>query len=724
MLGGSFGWNGKDFIKNGVKVFKIYCECGIIEDMEMELLAPAGDFESLKAAVFNGANAVYLGVSKFNARNNIKGFGLDNLAEAVDFAHIYGIKVYLAVNILFRDDELQGALDLIKDANNLGVDAFIIQDLGLAYLIKKYYNSVEIHASTQMAVHNLEGVRALERLGFTRVVLARETSVHEIERIRKNSNIEIEFFVQGALCVSFSGNCYMCSHLVGKSGNRGVCQQFCRLPYTFEAGKTQKTGYLLSAKDICMLDELDNLKKAGVSSLKIEGRARRPFYVAQACKIYRTMLDSGKYSADDFDKLKIAFNREFTPAYFDGNGAVISKIQGNNGLRIGKVAKVNYGKKFNEVFISSNRDLSKQLGLKFCAGDKEMLSVGAYNIERAGKLYRFTTTAKVEVGWEVHITQDEQLEQSALAENKKLDIEVTLKATPNCPIKAKANLDETVVECEGEICEESKTIATSTEQVLKQMSRSEIFKISAFNCELNNCYILNSTINKLRNKLYEKLIEKILEKYQKNKLNNIKIEFNTIFKPKTFNFSIINDENIKLNNFSKNNILIYNYSNFLKNNFIEFDKKCKQLDCKGYIDLPPFATEDDIKLLTEIITETSLGVVANNLYAFGFDCDIIVGQFVNIYNSYSIEALKILHNFEHAFAEELTPLQWQKLNTNIAINCREKVYMTLLHCPFKQHLGGSCADCKCAEASYTMNNGKKFRICRKKTHDCVFELKD
>ena len=321
---------------------------------KMELLAPAGNMESLKAAVYNGANAVYLGIRQFNARNNIDGFTLETLSEAVDFAHLYDVRVYLALNILFTDDELQSALDVVAEANNIGVDAFIVQDLGLAHLIKIYYPSVELHASTQMAIHNLEGVKILERLGFSRVVLARETSPEEIKRIRENSNVEIEFFVQGALCVSFSGNCYMCSHLVDKSGNRGVCQQFCRLPYTFENGKVSKSGFLLSAKDICMLDRLNQLSDLGVASLKIEGRARRTYYVAQACKMYRKALDGDVNSKEDLDSLKVAFNRGYTPAYFDGNGNIISKIQGNNGLKIGVVTNVKNGSKFNEIFIQSN----------------------------------------------------------------------------------------------------------------------------------------------------------------------------------------------------------------------------------------------------------------------------------------------------------------------------------------------------------------------------------
>ena len=254
--------------------------------MDMKILSPAGEMESLKMAVYNGADEVYLGVKGFNARN-IEGFDLETLKQAVDFAHIYRVRVFLTVNILFNNDEIQDALDLIVDAYNLGVDAFIIQDIGLASLMQKYYPQIEIHASTQMGIHNLEGVKFVESLGFKRVVLARETPIEEIKRIRDNSNIEIEYFVHGALCVSFSGNCYLSSYLFDASGNRGKCKQLCRLPYRLKyEDEVLKYGYLLSAKDFNMLDKLEDLEKAGVNSLKIEGRARRPYYVGVATKMY------------------------------------------------------------------------------------------------------------------------------------------------------------------------------------------------------------------------------------------------------------------------------------------------------------------------------------------------------------------------------------------------------------------------------------------------------
>lgn len=690
---------------------------------KMELLAPAGDFESLKMAVYYGADAVYLGISQFNARNNIKGFTLDNLGEAVKFAHTFGVKVYLTLNILFKDEEMQSALDVVCKANNVGVDAFIVQDLGLSYLIRKYYPTVELHASTQMGVHNLEGVRVLEGLGFKRVVLARETSLQEIERIHKNSNIEIEFFVQGALCVGFSGNCYMCSHLVDKSGNRGVCQQFCRLPYTFNSSLVEKQGFLLSAKDICMLDQIKQLQNAGVCSLKIEGRARRPFYVAEACKIYREVLDKGEYKQTQFDNLQIAFNREYTPAYFDGNGNIISKIQGNNGLYIGKVKEVKYGKKFNEVFITTDYDLRPNSGLKFTLNNKEIASIGAVDIKKVGKLYRVTTTAKILPNSKVYIISSEVLEKEVSNYVRKLDIKVQLTLIPDKPITIASQYGGCKVEVKGPVCEKAKTIQISREQLLKQLSRSEVFNIVDFEFENQGCYLLNSTINSLRNNLYAKLQEKIIKQYNKPQLEQIELFGLDELKKgcsKTFDFEIVED--IDKASYLKN--VIYDYNNFELSKMYEFDTLCKTNKVKGFIDLPVFATESDINIIKKVLDNTNLGVVVNNLYGLNFDCNKMGGQFLNIYNSYTLKILNQIDKFEGFFIEELKDSEFKNIITDRVLLRREKVYMTLLHCPFKVNIGGDCSKCKYDQATYTLNTGKRFKIKRKKTVNCIFLLKD
>ncbi len=290
----------------------------------VELLSPVGDFECLKAAVQNGADTVYFGSNSFSARAFASNFSDDDLKKAISYAKIRGVKTNLTLNTLLKNDELPDAIALAEKAYNYGIDAIIVQDLGLARYLIKNFPGLAIHASTQLSVHNLEGVLELQKLGFSRVVLSRELSLQEIEYICQNSNVEIEVFVHGALCISYSGQCLFSSMVGGRSGNRGKCAQPCRLPYeliqtTSDSASTSiDTGYLLSPRDLCGLDYLPSLIKAGVSCLKIEGRMKSPEYVATVTRIYRKYLDFAishsnvsSISIDEQDKQDLlqVFNR-------------------------------------------------------------------------------------------------------------------------------------------------------------------------------------------------------------------------------------------------------------------------------------------------------------------------------------------------------------------------------------------------------------------------------
>jgi len=469
------------------------------------------------------------------------------------------------------------------------------------------------------------------------------------------------------------------------------------------------------------------MQDLGVCSLKIEGRARRSYYVAEACRIYRKSLDGEMVTEQDLDKLKMAFNRGYTPAYFNGNANIISQIQGNNGLEIGKVEYVKYGKKFNEIFISSNYDLTGKCGLKFIYKGKEIASIGAYDIKKIGKLFRLTTTSDIKTDSKVYIIQDENIEQKTLNYIRKLPIKIKFEAIANHPMIIEAQYKNINVKVVGEICQEAKTIGVTADKILNQMSRSEVFEICDFDCKIDNCYILNSTINKLRNNIYEQLKQKIINKNKKEKINKINILKlnNTInnqnIVEKEFNFNILN----KINNLKQNNNLIFDYDNFNEKEIIKFNDYCKNNNLNGFIDIPNFATEQDIKIIKNVLSKTNLGVVANNLYAFDFECKMIGGQFLNVYNSYTLDVLQGLHKLEAVFVEELNINDIDKLQTDLPILKREKVYMTLLHCPFKQHTNCNCNDCKYSDDSrFKINSGKQFNIKRKKTATCVFLLKD
>ncbi len=666
----------------------------------MKILSPAGNFESLKMAVYYGADEVYLGINNFNARNNIEGFTMESLEEAVDFAHVFGVKVNLAINILFGDDELQGALDTIVDSYNLGVDSFIIQDLGLASLVHENYPEIEIHASTQMGIHNLEGVRVIQKYGFKRVVLARETPLEEIKRIRENSDIEIEYFAQGALCVAFSGNCYLSSYLCDASGNRGKCKQLCRLPYRLEFNnKILKKGFLLSAKDFNVIDRLDDLKGAGVDVIKIEGRARRPFYVAMATKEYYDAL-RGKKS--DSDNLKLAFNRGYTEGYFNGNGNIISNYNNHIGVEIGRITNVKDGRKFNEVFFSSNRELSPKSTFKLYKNHEEKNTLTAFdliNISR-GK-YKLTTTQKVNVGDSVHLIVDAKLEEDTLKFKKKRKIKIEIFAKVGEKIKAEFQILEKRLEIEGVSLVEAENQPLSNEEIVSNFKKNDRFDFDVKISVLDKVFITRQALNGFR-RCVVNAIENYFIKNAKHSIKRRKIciKSNNLH----FNdFEIVADMNKE--NKSKN--IIFSPEIYDINQIKLFQEKCKKEKRNLYLDLPNFALEKDIVYLKNVISETGVGVVVNNYYALDLTDNYILGAGFNVYNSVTAREF----NRAYIVAEN-------------GVSSEIKYpYMTLRHCPMKSHLNASCDKCPYKDGFiYRMDNGLDLKLKRKKISTCTFYL--
>lgn len=292
-----------------------------MRNKDFELLAPAGSLEILKGVIESGADAVYVGGSMFGARAYANNFTEEELLEAIDFAHLRGVKVYLTVNTLIKNSEFSKLYDYLLPYYKRGLDAVIVQDIGVVKAIHEYFPSMEIHTSTQMTVTGADGVRFLSQFGVTRVVMAREVSLAEMKRIHEETGMELEAFVHGALCYSYSGQCLFSSILGGRSGNRGRCAQPCRLPYTVEGKKDE---YILSLKDMCGIKALDKLHDAGVYSLKIEGRMKQLEYACGVVKYYRGYIDSMKPVTDaDYDRIKALGNRcGFTDRYyFDHNGS-------------------------------------------------------------------------------------------------------------------------------------------------------------------------------------------------------------------------------------------------------------------------------------------------------------------------------------------------------------------------------------------------------------------
>lgn len=327
---------------------------------QVELLAPAGNMAALHAAVAGGADAVYLGLETFNARRGADNFTLETLREACDFAHLRGVSVYVTMNTIILPDEVGEALECVRQAYRAGADGFIVQDIGLAAEISRTLPEASLHLSTQMNTHNLAGVRAAARLGAERITLGREVSLDEIALLcaaAAEEGMEVEVFAHGALCVCYSGQCFMSSMIGGRSANRGMCAQACRLPYELQNKALQKSlplpgDHLLSPQDLCTVDRVDDLVAAGVASLKIEGRMKSPEYVFAVTSVYRKALDAALAKENaaitdaDRDRLTDAFSRGFTTAYLDGkrgNDIMSYQRPNNRGLFLGRVDEVRDG---------------------------------------------------------------------------------------------------------------------------------------------------------------------------------------------------------------------------------------------------------------------------------------------------------------------------------------------------------------------------------------------
>jgi putative protease len=314
-----------------------------------ELLAPAGSVNALKAAVENGADAVYMGTGEFNARINAENFTIKTLLNAIDFAHSRDVSAYITVNTLIKDHEMDRVVKYLELLCNHGADAVIIQDIGVLGIIKKQFRELPIHASTQMSIHNSTGIELLGSLGIKRAVLARELTLGEINSIRSGTDIELEVFIHGALCISYSGRCLMSSYIGGRSGNRGRCAQPCRKKYqVFTSKAIEDMGYLLSPRDLNLSSRLGHLIAAGVDSFKIEGRMKKPEYVAVVTKTYRDILDrlrddpNAGITLEEQQRLEIIFNRGFVEGFLNGNpgrSLMSIRLPGNHGTFLGRVKR-------------------------------------------------------------------------------------------------------------------------------------------------------------------------------------------------------------------------------------------------------------------------------------------------------------------------------------------------------------------------------------------------
>ena len=383
----------------------------------VELLAPCGDKETFMTALNSGADAIYLGAKNFNARQKANNFTDKEMRECINLAHLFGVKVYLTLNVLIKNDEFKEVENIVDNAIDANIDAFIIQDLGLAYFLKNKYKGIVLHASTQMGICNVEGAKIAKKLGFSRVVLSREVKLTDIKRIKEETNLEIEYFVQGALCVSFSGNCYLSSVTNNKSGNKGECLQLCRLPYRVE----NKNGYFLSTTDLCLIERVDELIQAGVDSFKIEGRLRRSGYIAQTVQSYRRVIDGLSTAKEEKEKLYKIFERgTFNTGYhldnYNDARIINPTYQNHRGQIIGEVIGVKPFKDLFEIDVYSEHKIVQGDGIKFLSSDKTM---GVGNVYNLGKnKYKLFSKTRPKIAEKISLMVDSEYEID-LCKNKK-----------------------------------------------------------------------------------------------------------------------------------------------------------------------------------------------------------------------------------------------------------------------------------------------------------------
>lgn len=543
----------------------------------IEILSPVGDFECLKAAVQNGANAVYLGAQEFNARYSASNFDMENLEKAIIYAKARNVKVHLVLNILIKNNEFESAFNLAKKAYELGVDAIIVQDFGLALTLIKAFPDLPIHASTQMTVHNLEGVLALEKLGFKRVVLSRELSFEEIDYICKNSNVEIECFIHGALCVSYSGQCLLSSIIGGRSGNRGKCAGTCRLPYELidENEKVLDKGYLLSTRDLCGLKYLPSLVKAGVVCFKIEGRMKPPEYVATVTRIYRKYLDkifnNENYIIDENDikNLQLVFNRGgFSTGYFDkaANRSLVFKEKPNHmGIYLGKIIKFNSSKGYITLKLENDLNIGDKIAIdnngvsnnytvsELMVNNSNIKSAFKGNIVTIGRM-----KGNININDKVFLTESKKLTELSTnsyqnVENTQLLINSKLIIKKNTPIKIFASIvseNFTNIQCEIStdiIPEVAKNAPITKDKIIEQFykTKNTIFKFNSLNIDLdNNLFLTISSVNELRRLVLNEL-EMKLEKSIKRNVKNIELpdEIKNLLKSIERNMNCVEDSN-------------------------------------------------------------------------------------------------------------------------------------------------------------------------------------
>lgn len=488
---------------------------------KVELLCPAGNFKMLEKAIHSGADAIYLSGNKFGARKFANNFSNEEIIEAIKYAHLYGVKVYITINTLIKDNEVDEFINFVDFIHKNNVDAVLMQDLGMINLVRKTFPNLEIHASTQFHNHNKERLEFLKSIGIKRAVLARELSVSDIKKL--DVDIEKEVFVHGALCVSYSGECLMSSVIMNRSGNRGECAGMCRLPYKLlENDKEIMTNgeYLLSTKELCTIENLKEILDLNIDSIKIEGRMKSPEYVGYVTKLYRKAIDryyEGReinISKEELNNLKLLFNREFTKGYILNDDVnIINQYNPNHqGLEIGKIVDISKTK----IKIKLIRNLNQGDAIRFKNNNVGMYANFIYDIKgnlinkgKANQIIILDNKLNIKDKDLVLKTIDiKLLKEINNYSKKKISINIKLEAILNKKLKITFNDGFNTITKEGTIVEKSNKYSITKENIIEKITKlgNSIYKVNKIQIILDkNIFIPISEINKIRRELIEEL---------------------------------------------------------------------------------------------------------------------------------------------------------------------------------------------------------------------------
>ena len=713
----------------------------------IELLSPAGDFECLVSAVQNGANAVYFGLDKFNARVNGRNFEDEELVKAIKYAKLRNVKTHLTLNILIKNKEFEEALKLVEFAYNSGIDAVIVQDLGLAKKIMELFPKLEVHSSTQMTIYNLDGLKEIEKLGYSRCVLARELSIEEIKNICKNTNIEIEVFIHGALCICYSGQCLMSSLIGGRSGNRGKCAGTCRLPYSLlKDGQEQEKGYLLSSKDVCTLDILPELIEAGVKSFKIEGRMKSKEYVGIVTSIYRKYIDlaesNQEYVVDEKDRemLMQIFNRGgFSTGYLKGKlgkNMMYTKRPNHIGTFLGEVISYNPNKGHVKIKLSKELNLgdSIAIGDSSCKISELMQKNNNIKIAKANEIVTIgrikgKIKPKDKVYKTVSIKLNQEMDQKIGKENIKRKVNCNIELKQDEVIKlGLQDIDTNIsVKLEGEsVVKKADNAGITSKRIEEQLSKTgnTIFKIENINIKMDESIIVPiSSLNEIRRRGLEELEHKLLESFKREQVN-LKLDV----KEEKF----ISKEEVKvtlcLNKISKE----IDYTNLknVDNVYIPFkyflDEDLKESieniykKFSTYILLPAITKSNYEKLLYNNlpkISERVEGIVISNLSQI-YELEklringkkLVANYTMNIENNFTVEELKKLGVCKYIVPPEAEKETIKGLTENIekeTIVYGRTLLMTTEYCTI-----GTLKNCPamCQKGRYTLKDRMGFEF--------------